>query len=443
MENAVNPGEQLRQRIYDLVTEYYELAHQPEPFVPGETRIHYAGRVYDGQEMVALVRASLDFWLTLGRDGVAFQQALGEYLGLKHVLMVNSGSSANLAAVAALRSPQLDRPLMPGDEVITPAATFPTVVAPLVQNGLTPVFVDCELGSYSLSLAEVEKAISERTRALLVPHILGNPAPIDEIVRLAQQHDLYVIEDVCESLGSTLDGQMLGTFGHMSTYSFYASHHITTGEGGAVATDDPRLARIVRSIRDWGRDCWCDYRTQDSDGACGRRFSYQIPGVPGTYDHKYVYSHVGYNLHPTDLQAAMGLIQLNKMPVFSAARKANFKTLYEGLSRYQDALILPTWDPRADVCWFALPLVVRPDAGFTRNELIRWLEAAKIETRFLLAGNIVRQPGYANIPRRTVGELPNTDLVMQAGFFIGVYPGLDEPRLQYMLEQFRRFFDRR
>lgn len=443
MDTAVNASEHLRQKIYDLVAEFYELAHQPEPFVPGQTRIHYAGRVYDSQELVALVRASLDFWLTLGREGIAFQQALAEYLGLKHVLMVNSGSSANLAAVTALCSPQLERPLEPGDEVITPAATFPTVVAPLVQNRLVPVFVDCELGSYNLSLGELEKAISERTRAVLVPHILGNPAPIDEIVQLAQRHDLYVIEDVCESLASTLDGQMLGTFGHMSTYSFYASHHITTGEGGAVATNDPRLARIARSIRDWGRDCWCDYRTQSSNGACGKRFSYEIPGMPGTYDHKYVYSHVGYNLHPTDLQAAIGLVQLGKMPAFSAARKANFQTLYHGLFRYRDRLILPTWDTRADVCWFAFPITVRPDAGFSRNELIHWLEAAKIETRFLLAGNIVRQPGYVHIPHRSVGKLPNTDLVMQSGFFIGVYPGLDEPRLEYMLQQFQAFFDRR
>jgi CDP-6-deoxy-D-xylo-4-hexulose-3-dehydrase len=443
METAVNAREQLRQKIYDLVAEFYELAHQPEPFVPGQTRIHYAGRVYDSQEMIALVRASLDFWLTMGPDSIAFQEALGNYVGLKHVLMVNSGSSANLAAVTALCSPLLERPLKAGDEVITPAATFPTVVAPLVQNGLVPVFVDCELGTYNLSMVEVEKALSERTRAVLVPHILGNPAPIDQIMRFAQQHDLYVIEDVCESLGSKLDGQMLGSFGHLSTYSFYPSHHITTGEGGAVATDDPRLARIVRSLRDWGRDCWCDYRTQGSDGACGKRFSYQIPGVPGTYDHKYVYSHIGYNLHPTDLQAAMGQIQVSKMPAFAAARKANFQTLYRGLSQYQDALILPIWDPRADVCWFAFPIVVRPEAGFTRTELTRWLEGAKIETRFLLAGNIVRQPGYVNIPHRTIGKLPNADRVMQAGFFIGVYPGLDEPRLQYMLEQFQAFFDKR
>jgi CDP-6-deoxy-D-xylo-4-hexulose-3-dehydrase len=410
--------------------------------VPGKTRIHYAGRVYDHRELIALVRASLDFWLTLGKDGLAFEQALGEYLGLQHVLLVNSGSSANLAAIAALRSPQIERPLQAGAEVITPAATFPTVVAPLVQNHLVPVFVDCKPGNYNADPDEIEKAISERTRAILVPHILGNPAQIERIVEIAQAHDLYVIEDVCEALGSRFDGQMLGTFGHMSTYSFYASHHITTGEGGALATNDATLARVARSIRDWGRDCWCDYRTQGSNGACGRRFSYQIPGVPGTYDHKYVYSNIGYNLHPTDLQAALGLAQMHKLAGFAKARKANFRTLYEGLSHFQEELILPMWDPRADVCWFAFPITVRDNQGFTRNDLIRWLEDSKIETRFLLAGNIVRQPGYTGIPHRAIGHLPNTDLVMRGGFFIGVYPGLSEPMLAYILERFEAFFDR-
>jgi CDP-6-deoxy-D-xylo-4-hexulose-3-dehydrase len=332
--------------------------------------------------------------------------------------------------------------LRPGDEVVTPAATFPTVVAPLVQNQLVPVFVDCEMGTYNADPDEIERAISDRTRAILVPHILGNPAQIDRITQMAEERDLYVIEDVCESLGSTLDGQMLGTFGHISTYSFYASHHITTGEGGALATNDTAVAKIARSIRDWGRDCWCDYRTQGPNGACGRRFNTQIPGVPGTYDHKYVYSHIGYNLHPTDLQAALGLVQLQKLGTFAEIRKANFAALFEGLADYQEYLILPRWDPRADVSWFALPLVVRENDRFTRSDLIRWLEAQKIETRFLLAGNIVRQPGYRQIKHRTVGQLSNTDLVMRGGFFIGVYPGLDEPRRDYVLQQFRTFFDR-
>jgi CDP-6-deoxy-D-xylo-4-hexulose-3-dehydrase len=433
--------EQLRAKIRDQVAQFYQLAHQAEPFVPGKTPVHYAGRVYDQRELIALVEASLDFWLTMGKEGQAFEQALGEYLGRSHVVMVNSGSSANLAAVAALCSPQAEHSLRPSDEVITPAATFPTTVAPLVQNNLVPVFVDCELGTYNADPDEIEKAISNRTRAIFLPHILGNPAQIDRISAIAQEHDLYLIEDVCESLGSRFDGQMLGTFGHMSTYSFYASHHITTGEGGAVASDDARLAKVIRSIRDWGRDCWCDHRTQGSLGACGKRFSYQIPGMPGTYDHKYVYSNIGYNLHATDLQAALGRIQLDKLPEFEQARKANFRYLYEALAQFEEFLILPTWSPKADVCWFAFPITVRDSAPFTRNDLIRWLEGRKVETRFLLAGNIVRQPGYTSIRHRKVGELPNTDQVMRGGFFVGVYPGLDKARLDYMIEQFGTFLD--
>ena len=377
-------GEHIRQQIVDLVGEFYRQAHQPEPFVPGETLVHYAGRVYDEQELIALVRASLDFWLTRGQDGHTFQRALGEYLGLSHVLMVNSGSSANLAAIATLRSPQIERPLQPGDEVITPAATFPTVVAPLVQNNLVPVFVDCELGTYNADPDEIAKAISPRTRAILLPHLLGNPARIDRIVEIAQAHQLYVIEDVCEALGSRFMGQMVGTFGHMSTYSFYASHHMTTGEGGALATNDAALARVARSIRDWGRDCWCDHRAKGPNGACGKRFSYQIPGVPGTYDHKYVYSNIGYNLHPTDLQAALGVAQLDKLPGFVQARKDNFGFLYQGLRRFEEHLILPAWDARADVSWFAFPLTVRDGAGFARNDIIRWLEGHKSRDAFLV-----------------------------------------------------------
>jgi CDP-6-deoxy-D-xylo-4-hexulose-3-dehydrase len=438
----VSHSDQLRQEIYEKVAEFTKVAHQREPFVPGQTRIHYAGRVYDESELIALVDASLDFWLTMGKNGAAFEEALANYLGVSDAIMVNSGSSANLAVVAALCSPQAERPLCPGDEVITAAATFPTVVAPLVQNNLVPVFVDCTLGTYNIDPDQVTEAISERTRAILVPHLLGNPCQMDKLLDIAREHDLYVVEDVCEALGSSLAGKKLGTWGHVSTYSFYASHHITTGEGGAVATNDAALAKTVRSIRDWGRDCWCSYRTQGANGACGRRFGYQIPGVPGTYDHKYLYSNIGYNLHATDLQAALGLVQLAKLPEFAAARKRNFQTLFEGLSRFQDHLILPTWSPEADVSWFAFPLTVRADAGFARNDLVKWLENAKIETRFLLAGNILRQPGFVNIPHRTVGDLPNADLVIRASFFVGVYPGLDQARLEYVLEQFEAFFER-
>ena len=434
--------DQLRQEIRERVAEFTSVAHLREPFVPGKTRIHYAGRVFDERELIALVDASLDFWVTMGKNGVAFEDALAEYLGVSHAVMLNSGSSANLAVVAALCSPRVEHPMLPGDEVITPAATFPTVVAPLVQNNLVPVFVDCKVGTYTVDPSQVEKAISDRTRALLLPHIMGIPCDMTELTRIARAHDLYVVEDVCEALGSRFDGEMVGSLGDAGTLSFYASHHMTTGEGGAVVTDSASLAKAVRSMSDWGRDCWCNYQTQGSNGACGRRFSYQIPGVPGTYDHKYLYSSIGYNLHATDLQAALGLVQLEKMPGFVESRKRNFRILYEGLSDFQEFLILPAWSPQADVSWFAFPVTVRDGAGFTRNDLVKFLETRKIETRFLLAGNILRQPGYAHIRHRKIGELPNTDMVMRGSFFVGVYPGLDRPRLDYVVEQFEEFFRR-
>ena len=300
--------ETLRQEIKKKVARFYTLAHADRPFTPGETKIHYAGRVYDAREMVHMVDAVLDFWLTLGENGLAFEGAFAGFLGVSHALMVNSGSSANLIAVATLCSRQNDRPLQPGDEVITPAATFPTTVAPLVQYHLVPVFVDCRPGTYNIDPDEIEKAVSDRTRALFLPHMLGNACQMDRIMDIADRHDLYVIEDVCEAMGTRFGGRLLGTFGHLSTFSFYPPHHITTGEGGIVATDDPALAKTARSIRDWGRDCWCNHRTLGPDGACGRRYSHPVPGVPGTYDHKYLYSNVGYNLCPTDMQAALGLV---------------------------------------------------------------------------------------------------------------------------------------
>jgi CDP-6-deoxy-D-xylo-4-hexulose-3-dehydrase len=425
-----------------LVSEYYQAAHRPAPFVPGESRIHYAGRVYDEQELIALVDASLEFWLTLGRHGLAFEEAFAEFLGVSHAIMVNSGSSANLIAIATLCSPHVERPLQPGDEVITPAATFPTTVAPIVQHGLVPVFVDCELGSYNADPDQVANAVSDRTRALFLPHMLGNACEMQRLTQIADRHGLYLIEDVCESMGTRFGGQLLGTFGELSTFSFYPPHHITTGEGGMVVTDNAALAKTARSLRDWGRDCWCDYRTGGSRGACGRRFDYQIPGVPGAYDHRYLYSNVGYSLRPTDLQAALGLAQMHKFPDFAAARKRNFGALYRGLAPLQEHLILPSWDDRADVCWFAFPIVVRDGAPFTRSELVRWLEGQGIETRFLMAGNILRHPGFAHIAHRQVGDLPNTDLVMRGGFFVGIYPGLDEARLNYVVEQFGTFLDR-
>ncbi len=435
-------GGNLRRRIRELVAEYYRRAHAPRSFTPGQTRVHYAGRVYDERELIAAVEAALDFWLTAGPRAEAFEEGLARFLGLRHALAVNSGSSANLVAVAALRSSRLKRPLQPGDEVITPAVGFPTTVAPILQNGLVPVFVDCELGTYNLDPEQLEPALSERTRAIFLAHTLGNPVDMEPVMAFAREHGLYVIEDACDALGTRYDGRMVGTFGDLATLSFYPAHHITTGEGGAVVTDDPTLARIAQSIRDWGRDCTCRHDSPPT-GACGRRFEWKIPGLEEPYDHRYLFVEIGYNLKMTDLQAAIGLVQLEKLPGFIAARRRNFERLYEGLKPYEEFLLLPTWSERAEPSWFAFPITVRPSAPFSRRDLTTFLEARNIETRLLFAGNIVRQPGYRNIPRRTIGPLPNSDLVLRSTFFIGVYPGLDEARIDYVLEVFEEFFRRK
>jgi len=433
----------LRREILDRVAGFYALAHAERPFTPGETKIHFAGRVYDARELVNMVDAVLDFWLTLGRFADEFVTRLAEFLGVEHALLVNSGSSANLVAIETLLSREMGgRRLHPGDEVIVPAVSFPTTIAPLVRGGLVPAFVDCDLGTYNPNLDAVEAAVTDRTRAVVFAHTLANPVNMTRLMDIARRHDLFVVEDICDALGSRWDGQLVGTFGHLATLSFYPAHHITLGEGGAVVTNSGRLAKIARSIRDWGRACWCTAQDTGPNGACGHRFDYKVPGVPGTYDHKYLYSNIGYNLKPTDIQAALGVAQLEKLPDFIAARKRNFQRLYDGLKPYEEHLILPTWDPRADVSWFAFPMTVRDEAPFRRRELLQWLEAARIETRLLFAGNITRQPAYRDITYRTVGELTNADLVMRGALFVGVYPGLDEPRLDYMLQTFSAFFAR-
>jgi len=440
MEPKPSDTDSLRRRILSLVAEYCRRAHGPDPFAPGESRVHYAGRVYDERELTAAVDACLDFWLTAGSNAAAFERGLAGYVGARRALAVNSGSSANLVALAALCSRRLERPLQPGDEVITPAMGFPTTVAPIVQNGLTPVFVDCRLGSYNLDPQQLESALSERTRALFFAHTLGNPAEMGPVMEFARAHELYVVEDACDALGSAYDGQAVGSFGDLATLSFYPAHHITTGEGGAVLTDDAQLARIAQSVRDWGRDCHCTHESP-AEGACGRRFEWRIPGLDETYDHRYLYTEIGYNLKMTDVQAAIGLAQLDKLPHFVAARKRNFARLYEGLEPYEEFLIRPTWSARADPAWFAFPITVRPGAPFTRREMVGFLEEGNVETRYLFAGNITRQPGFRHIEHRVVGDLPNSDLVMRAAFFVGVYPGLDEAQLDYMLECFAHFFD--
>lgn len=435
----MSKAEDLRQSILAQVAEYYREAHAPRPFVPGQSRVHYAGRVYDAEEMQAMVSSVLDFWLTAGPYAQQFEQKLGQFLGVREVVPVNSGSSANLVALTTLCSKKLHNRLRPGDEVIVPAASFPTTVNPIIQNRLVPVFVDSCLGDYNLDPSQLDEAHSPRTRALFFAHTLGNPGDMDAIMDFVRRHDLFLIEDTCDALGSRWDGRFVGTFGQLATLSFYPAHHITMGEGGAVYTNRPSLAKIARAVRDWGRDCWCGYDSPP-DGKCGIRFEREVPGMPGYYDHRYFYTEIGYNLKLTDPQAAMGVAQLEKLPDFIAARKRHFAYLYAGLQPFEEHLILPTWRPKADVSWFAFPIVVRDEAPFRRDALTRFLEAHQVETRPLFAGNILKQPAYQEIEHRVVGELPVADQIMRGAFFVGVFPGMTTQRLDYMLDIFGRFF---
>lgn len=431
--------EDLRQSILTLVAEYYEAVHHNPPFKPGQSSVQYAGRVFDATEMQNMVSAVLDFWLTAGPYAQQFEQQLGEFLGVREVIPTNSGSSANLIAVTTLCSRQLPDGLRPGDEVIVPAVSFPTTVNPIIQNGLTPVFVDSCLGDFNLNVDQLEEAYSPRTRAIFFAHTLGNPANMDAVMAFVRRHDLFLLEDTCDALGSRWDGRRVGTFGEMATISFYPAHHMTMGEGGVVFTNRPKLAKIARAVRDWGRDCFCGYENP-VNGKCGLRFDREVPGIPGYYDHRYFYSEIGYNLKLTDPQAAMGLAQLQKLPEFIQRRQENFAYLYAGLKPYEEYLMLPTWHPKAEPSWFALPLLVKAEAPFMRHELTRFLEMNHVQTRLIFAGNILRQPAYEHIRHRAVGDMTVSDQIMRGGFFVGVYPGLDQPRLDYMLEIFERFF---
>ena len=429
----------LRREILERVSELYHLRAESVRFVPGATKLNYSGRVYDAREMQALVDASLDFWLTLGENGHRFERRFAEYLGLQRAVVCNSGSSANLLAVSALCSPMVESPLVPGDEVITTAAAFPTTVAPIIQNNLIPVFVDVGLGDYNIIASQIEDAISPRTKAIFFAHTLGNPADLDEIMAIARRHDLYVIEDACDALDSRYNGRLVGTFGDISTFSFYAAHHITMGEGGALATDNANIARAAVSLRDWGRDCFCQTGETHPQGACRNRFGHRFENLPEAYDHKYVYSNIGYNLKPLDLQCAIGLVQLDKLSEFTSRRRQNFRTLYDALKAYEDRIILPKWSPAADPSWFAFPITIREDAGFERRKIIDHLEERSIETRLLFAGNLLRQPGFQHINKRIVGHLSNTDIILRSTFFVGVYPGLTPEKIDYMLDSIDAF----
>ena len=426
-----------RDEILRLVSRYYGERHAPAPFDPDRDPVRYAGRVFGEEEMRYLVDSSLDFYLTASRFTEEFEASFAEYLGLSDALFVNSGSSANLVALTALTSPSLgERRLQPGDEVITVAAGFPSTVSPIIQNGLVPVFVDVRLGDYNADPEGLRAAVSPRTRAIMLAHTLGVPFDVDTVMELVQKHDLWLVEDNCDALGARHRDRLTGTFGHLATSSFYPAHHITTGEGGMVVTNDERLARIAQSIRDWGRHCYC---AGGENNTCGKRFSQRFGSLPYGYDHKYVYSQLGYNLKATDMQAAIGCAQLKRIDEFVVARKRNHARLLEALRTFEDRLILPVAPPNTDPSWFAFVITVRPDAGFTRADLTAYLETNRIETRGLFSGNLLRHPAFETIERRVVGDLVNTDIVMNDTFFVGVYPGIDDARMDHVIETFERF----
>ena len=436
--------EELKKEIFDKIIEYYNLNKAKTAFVPGETKVHFAGRVYDHKEMVTMVDAVLEFWLTLGRYNNLFNASLSTFLGVKNVILANSGSSANLLAVSALKSDGLENPIKDGDEIITPATTFPTTLSPIIQNNLVPVFMDVELGTYNIDASELQNAVSDRTKAVFLPHTLGNPNEMDVIMEFAEENGLYVIEDACDALGSRYDGKYLGTFGDMGTFSFYPAHHITMGEGGAVVTNDDLLSPILHSICNWGRACTCPecVLVKDPNAKCAQRFSYKTEDLPDDYDKKYVYTNIGYNLKPTDVQAALGFEQLKKFPEFMKQRERNFGILYEEFSAYEDDFILPHTLPKSKPCWFAFPITIRDTARFKRSEIVEFLESNNIETRLLFAGNILNQPAYKKIKYRKIGDLMNTDIVMKNTFFIGVYPGIGDDEMNYMVEKLKEFMGR-
>jgi CDP-6-deoxy-D-xylo-4-hexulose-3-dehydrase len=428
----VSRADELRDRIRGMVAEYYREAFPVRAFVPGSSPVPISGRVFDEQELELLVESSLDFWLTTGRFAQQFEREFAKFVGVRDAVLVNSGSSANLLAVTALTSPRLgDRQLKPGDEVITLAAGFPTTVNPILQNGLVPVFVDVHIPTFNVDVSYLETALSDRTRAVIFAHTLGNPFDLDAVTAFTKKHDLWLIEDCCDALGSTYRGQKVGTFGDLAAVSFYPAHHITMGEGGCVLTDKPLMRTLVESFRDWGRDCWC---APGKENTCGKRFDWQLGDLPHGYDHKYIYSHVGYNLKATDMQAAVGVAQLKKLPGFIAARKSNFAYLKAGLKGVEEYFVLPEATPNSDPSWFGLPLLVRETAPFSRNTLIERLNGRKIGTRQLFGGNLARQPAYADRNYRVVGDLRMSDRVMNQAFWIGVYPGLTQPMLDYVLE---------
>ena len=426
-----------RSLIVDLVGQYARAHHQPKAFTPGMSPVPVSGKVYGAHEMQMLAESCLDFWLTTGRFNAEFEQRLANFIGVKHALTVNSGSSANLVAFSTLTSHYLrGEALKPGDEMITVATGFPTTVNPALQYGITPVFVDVDIPTYNIKPDMIEAAVTDRTRAIMIAHTLGNPFDLAEVMRVAEKYDLFVVEDSCDALGAKYDGRNVGTFGHMGTLSFYPAHHITMGEGGAVFTDKPRLKRVMESMRDWGRDCWC---APGEDNTCGKRFCRKLGDLPYGYDHKYTYSHCGYNLKITDMQAAVGLAQIDRIGEFVAARQRNFDKLTELLKPLEDVLILPQPTPNSEPSWFGYPITLREDAPVSRDDIVQHLNDKNIGTRLLFGGNLIRQPYMKDRNYRVVGELTNADIVTERCFWVGIYPGLDEDHLTYTAETLRNF----
>ncbi|MBI3144815.1 MAG: lipopolysaccharide biosynthesis protein RfbH [Pseudogulbenkiania sp.] len=431
--NQPEKARQLRQQIQQLVGEYAAIAMAPRPFEPGKTVIPPSGKVIDGAELQNMVEASLDGWLTTGRFNDMFEKRLADFLGVKHLLTTNSGSSANLLAFSALTSPTLgERAIKKGDEVIGVAAGFPTTVNPIIQFGAVPVFVDVDIPTYNIKAELIEAAITPKTKAIMLAHTLGNPYNLKAIKALCEKYQLWLIEDCCDALGSTYDGKLVGTFGDIGTLSFYPAHHITMGEGGAVFTNSAELKKIIESFRDWGRDCYC---APGCDNTCGKRFGWQLGSLPAGYDHKYTYSHLGYNLKITDMQAACALAQMDKLEGFISARKVNFAYLTERLQSCADFLILPEATTNSAPSWFGFPITIRPDSGIDRVDVLKYLDEHRVGTRLLFAGNLTRQPYMDGQLYHISGELSNTDLIMNNTFWIGVHPGLNQDMLDFAVEK--------
>ncbi|MDP3399235.1 MAG: lipopolysaccharide biosynthesis protein RfbH [Bacteroidales bacterium] len=428
----------LRKEIIEKTTEYYQARFAQKEFIPGKTRVNYAGRVFNQQELTNAVEASLDFWLTEGRFCEEFAEKIADFLGIENVLLTNSGSSANLLAFSALTSEKLgDRRLKSGDEVISVAAGFPATVTPIIQYGLIPVFVDVEIPTYNIDIEMMRKAITSKTRCIFIAHTLGNPFNLDAVMELANNHNIWVIEDNCDAFGSEYKGKKTGTFGHISTISFYPAHHITTGEGGAICTNDSQLAQLVRAFRDWGRDCYC---SGGENNTCGKRFSQQFGNLPFGFDHKYVYSEIGYNLKMTDIQAAIGAAQMDKLSEFCERRKENFKEWFRIFSKYSDNFILPKATENSDPAWFAFIVTLKEGVPFSRDEITQFLNNNLIETRNLFAGNITKQPGFLNKDWLIADHLNNTDYIMNNTFFLGTYPGLKKEMFEYTEGVLEKFF---